>query len=240
MSGRLSSNCPENPANPAEVEALYPEGTQPEDFVRKLSALCSYGLTPLVVQGALRQVLIQHFADSRNILSASLRKQLERDGAWRESNENGVLIESLHRWRPELTEARPALILKAGAWRWQRQAIGNFIGADVRSGRQTFHGVWIGSHTIFALAKEGAEAQVLAVEAMKCLTWFQGEIAQSLGMLRFSPAAIGEVSVLQESTENYVVPLSVAYVVPETWSLQPEAPRLKVISWTTEQVLQDY
>lgn len=190
--------------------------------------------------GALRQILIQRFSDARNILNSTLREQLDRDGVWSSDANTGIVIESLHRWRPELTEARPGLILKEGTWTWQRMGIGDRNGTDFRSGREYFGGYWNGSHTIFALAKEGAEAQILAIEAMKCLLWWESEITEQLELQRFVPVSIGEVSALKEAKEHYVVPLVVAYTVPEFWYIQQEAPRLKRIIWKTSEVLPTY
>ena len=51
------NSCPPNPPNPAATEALYPAESAPELRLPTLSALCSYGPTPLVLQGALRQVV---------------------------------------------------------------------------------------------------------------------------------------------------------------------------------------
>lgn len=232
--------CPSGPLNSDEVEALYPQGSSPEIRLDKLSALCSYGQSPLVMTGALRQVLIQHFSDVRNILNGSLRKRMEREGVWSEGQNTGIVIEALNRWRPELTEARPGLVLKEGTWQWMRMGIGDQKGEDYRSGRMNFGGYWQGSHTIFALAKEGAEAQVIAIEAMKCLLWFEEEICSQLELQRFVPVSIGEVAALKESREHYVVPIVVAYVVPEFWYLQPDAPRTKRIVFRSSQTLPDY
>jgi hypothetical protein len=233
-------SCPPGPPNPPEIEALYPSGSSPDDRRKKLSALCSYGQSPLVMTGALRQVLAQHFSDVRNILNSSLRARLTRDGVWSDGTDTGIVIESLTRWRPELTEARPGLILKSGVWQWQRMGIGDITGEDYRSGELTFGGYWQGSHTIFALAKEGAEAQILAIEVAKCLLWFGSEILEQLELQRFVPVSIGEVAALKESREHYVVPVVVAYVVPEFWKLQPDAPRTKRIVFRTSQTLSDY
>lgn len=232
--------CPRGPDNPPEIEDLYPPGTTPERRFVTLSGLCSYGVTPLVMQGALRNVLIQHFGDVRNILNATLRDRMVRDGPWRETSDTPLVIESLHRWRPELAEKRPALVLKEGAWQWQQQGIGNQAGEDYRSGRQFFGGLWAGSHTIFAIAQNGAEAQILATEALKCLLWFATEIAGQLELQRFVPVSIGEVAALKESAEHYVVPVVVAYLVPEGWWIQPDAPRTKRIVWRTSTVLPNY
>jgi len=192
------------------------------------------------MQGALRQILIQHFADQRNILNGTLRKKFERDGVWREGTDTGIVIESLHKWEPELTEARPALILKEGAWQWQRMGIGDQAGGDDISGRRYFGGYWQGSHTIFALANEGAEAQILAIEALKSLHMFEQEIMVQLELQRFVPVSIGEVSALQESSENYVVPIVFAYTVPDWWTVIQDAPRLKQVVFKASETIPTY
>ena len=226
--------------NPEEIEALYPDGARPEVRFDTLSALCSYGQSQLVMTGALRQLLIQRFSDPRGILNSTLRGRLTRGGGWREDANTGIVIESLHRWRPELTEAKPGLIIKEGTWQWQRVGIGDQYGQDYRSGKLFFGGYWHGSHTIFALATEGAEAQILAIEAQKCLLWYEEEITTQLELQRFMPISIGEVSALKESKEHYVVPVVVGYVVPEFWYLQPDAPRTKQIVWRASQTLPTY
>ncbi len=235
-----SQECPSGPPNPEEVEALYPQGSHPEFRVSNLSALCSYGQTPLVMTGSLRQVLIQHFSDVRNILNSTLRERLTREGVWSEGANTGIVIESLHRWTPALTESRPGLIIKEGIWQWQRMGIGDQKGEDYRSGKRFFGGYWQGSHTVFALANEGAEAQILAVEAMKCFLWYEEELTSQLELQRFVPVSIGEVSALKEAREHYVVPIVVAYVVPEFWFIQPDAPRVKRIIWRASTVLPTY
>jgi len=165
---------------------------------------------------------------------------LIRDGAWSNGADTGIVIESLHVWRPELTEAKPALILKEGTWNWKRLGIGDRLGTDYKTGTETFAGMWAGSHVIFALGKQGAEAQSIAIEAMKCLLMYQTQISEQFEMARFVPVSIGEVSALKESTETYVVPLTVAYNVFETWKLTPEAPRTKRIVFRASEVLATY
>lgn len=191
------------------------------------------------MQGALRQVLLTHFADRENILNSSLRQLLAEKGVWGE-RPGAFPIESLHNWRPEHTETRPAIILKEGAWNWQRMGIGDSTGDDARSGRRTFLGFWQGTHTLFALGNTGVEAQILAVEIAKLMLWYASEISTQLALQRFVPVSVGEVAALKESKEHYVVPVTVAYVAPESWYIQQEAPRLKRIIFKTSEVLKNY
>lgn len=232
--------CTPQDTNPPEVEDLFPGGSTPSNRIDSLSHLCSYGLTQLVMQGALRQVLVQHFADPRNILNATLRTRIEERGGYTTTPASAIYIESLHNWRPEMTESRPGLLIKEHDWEWKQAGIGDMLDGDYRSGRMTFAGLWQGAHTIFALAEEGAEAQMLATEVAKVLLWFRQNLMDQLGLLRFVPVSIGAVAALEESTENYVVPVNVAYVAEEIWWTQVEAPRLKRIEFRTSEVLAAY
>lgn len=225
----MTTACPTPAANPEEVEALYPNGSVPEIRFDKLSALCSIGQTPLIMTGALRQILVQHFCNAENVRSASLRSYLQQEGAWTSEANTGLYIESLARWRPELTEARPALLLKEGGWRHERVTIGNQAGVDACTGTQGFLSVWHGTHTIFALGKQGAETQVLATEVAKLLVFFGPLLADQLSLHRFQLTAIGELAAVQEATEHYVVPVSCEYLAEERWNLTIEAPRLKQV-----------
>ena len=225
------------PDNPPETEALFPDGITPQVRMPTLSALCSFGQTPRIMTGALRQILLQHFAEPQNILSASLRDYLTREGAWKAGTDTGIYIESLARWRPELTEARPAIVLKEGVWKYKRLGIADHVGTDMRSGRATYEGYWFGSHTIFCLCDEGAQAQIIASEVAKLLVWFSPLIVDQLELYRFLVSSIGSLAAVKESTENYVVAVGLEYVAAESRNLQEEAPRLKTITFRTSEIL---
>jgi hypothetical protein len=233
----VSDQCPVPGANPAEVEACYPVGSAPEVRIQKISALGSFGETPLLMTGALRQLLLQHFVDPDNVMSASLRAYLEREGAWAAETPSGIYIESIARWRPELTEARPALVIKEGDWQQDRMGIGARAGFEERTGAHLYGTFWNGAHTLFALGGEGAETQILAAEVAKLLVYFSEVIADQLDLHRFQVTAIGGLAALAESTENYVVPVSVGYAAEDRWAVQLEAPRLKRVVFSAEAIL---
>lgn len=216
----------------------FPDGSRPEVRFDKLSSLCSTGLNPLIMTGALRQILVQYFADPDNVRSAFLRRYLEREGAWKEGDDTvGLYIESLTAWRPELTEARPAIVIKENDWEWMRVGIGDQSFVDYRDGKAMYAGYWKGTHTVFAIGNEGAETLILAVEIAKLLLWFHSVIQEQLNLHRFIVMSISGVHALKESTENYVVAVTIGYVVEEVWDLQQEAPRLKRIVFNPEEFL---
>lgn len=216
-------------SNSAEIEGLYPAGSLLQDRVKVLSSLCSYGHNPLVVTGMLRQILLQHFVDPDEIIIASVRRYLEENGAWKAGVDTGIYVEALSKWRPELTESRPAILIKEGVWQWKRMGIGNAYDSSVESGREEFLGFWAGTHTVFVVAKQGAETLALATEVAKVLLWYGREISSAFDLQYFTLVSRGALAALKESTENYVVPIDVAYLAPESWYLEQEAPRLKRI-----------
>jgi hypothetical protein len=187
--------------------------------------------------GTVRQILLQHFADANNVMNQHLRERLQRDGVWQPGPESSLYIESLSLWRPDITEARPALLIKEGDWNWWRASIGDSDGVDWRSGKASFFGYWKGSHTVFAVGREAAETQLLAVEVAKVLLYFGPMIFEQLALHRFVMLQIGALRAIKESTENYIVPVSFGYVAEERWSLQADAPRLKRVHFNTDDML---
>lgn len=229
-----SYNCIVDPNDGATG---FPPGTEPEQRLGKLSAICSFGHTPRLMTGIIRQILMQVYVDEENVRNPHLRQYLRDNGAWSAGPESGLYIESIARWRPEMTGARPALLIKEGDWSWMRVGIGDRVGIDWRSGKESFLGFWRGTHTVFAVGNEGAETQILAAETAKLLLWYGREIQDQMDLHRYMVMQIGALSALKESTENYVSPINIAYVAQETWSTQVDAPRLKRIRFSTEDLL---
>src|SRR6516225_10135713 len=72
-----------------------------------VSSICSKGWRPILITGLLRDLLVRHFSTPLNLTEFDLRKYV-----WKKDERTGILIESIHRWRGDLVEKRPALILK--------------------------------------------------------------------------------------------------------------------------------
>lgn len=223
--------------NPDDVEALYPEGSVTENRVSSVSALCSFGVRPRAVTGMIRQILVQHFCDPDNLEDAGLRARFKAGHGWRNDEHTGILIESNTRWRPELTEKRPAIIIKRNDWQWQRVTIGDQAGDDWRDGFMQFLGFWLGTSTLFALAQEGGEAETLGAEVSRVLLHCGALIVHELSLHRFVPVSVGAVHRVKEATQNYAVPVTFAYAAEEAWELQPLAPRLKRFVFRASEVL---
>jgi len=240
MSQQGSESCPPDPTcgvtdgNPD----IYPPGTTPEKRFFKPSALCSFGNTPRLMTGIIKQIFMQHFADVNQVINGNLRDFLKRNGVWSSGSDSGLYIEALDVWKPEDTEKRPAILIKEGDWTYDRRGIGDMAGGQQwRDGVSFYAGFWKGSHTMFVIGNEGAETQLLAMEVAKLLLMYSPVIMDQMELHRFVMLKIGALSALKEATENYVVPVSVAYVSEETWSLQEDAPRLKKIVFDVKELI---
>ena len=60
--------------------------------------LCALGIAPHIVTGYLRDWLTNRFADPNNIETEQLRGLL-----WKATQPTGILIESITKWKPEIT-----------------------------------------------------------------------------------------------------------------------------------------
>lgn len=234
------SEC-DNIPNPPEVEAAFPAGSVPENKVTDISALCSYGMRAHVMTGFLRQLLINHFADPKNIEEPRIRKHIEAMGAWapvdEDSNHDGILVESITRWLPAAADKRPAVLIKRNDWKWAREGIGDFGQGNSYTGSSTYSAFWHGSHTLFCLAQNGAEAEFLTTEVIRFLAHYAPAIRTEMNLHKFNIESVGGVGEVEEVTKGYAAPVTVAYVSEESWTLQPHAPRLKRVVFRASELL---
>lgn len=203
------------------------EERTPRLAVGHLPSLCDLGPRLLTLTGLLRVWLINHFNSSDNIELLKLRKCVwNKDPA-----KSGIVIEKNTAWDPRKTGTRPALILKRGAWRRIRLGIGDkFLGGgSSQNGDEHYCNWWQGSHTVFAIAGEDGECEMLATEVFRELNEFGPAVRDMLGLKRFEVAEVAEIAILEEASQNFVVPVNIAYAVEESWILRQEAPFLKRI-----------
>jgi hypothetical protein len=190
-------------------------------------------MRPHVLTGFIRQLLAAHFTDPDNIEDLKLRQKLKELGGWLPNNnglsDSGILIESITRWAPNEAEKRPAILIKRNAWRWQKIGIADSLGVNYIDGSKSYTGLWEGSHTLYCLALAGVETELVAMEVVRFLQHFGPWIREQMDFKRFMIAEVGGISEVQEVVQGYAVPVTVAYVAEESWSLQPAAPRLKRI-----------
>lgn len=196
-----------------------------------ISSICELLPRPLIMTGVFRDLLTSHFASPNSIEEADLRELI-----WRDDPTTSILIESIWRWQPQTTGHRPAVIIKRNRYDNRRVAIGDnryqLPPAD-KSGDPHYWTLWVGSHTLFCLGGSGAQVELLASEVQRELTEFGPEIRQAIGLMRFEITEIGAISLLAESEDTFVVPITAGYAFGEGWSLRQQAPRLKRIALST-------
>lgn len=197
----------------------------------KLSHLCERGWQPLLITGFLRDFLIRQWISAENILAPEMKKFL-----WSPQNDTGIVIESVSRFQPKLVNKRPAIMIKRNAMTnvplGMRGKIHNG-GNDVKTEKGAFEQYatqWAGSHTLFCIHGTSAAAELLATEIKCQVLEFSPVIRRELRLHQCTVANVDTVQELEESTENYVVPITVGWVYEHTWQLKLESLPLKTIS----------
>jgi len=196
-----------------------------------ISTLCSKGWRPILLTGLLRDLLVRHFHDPANLEEADLSKYI-----WSEDERTGILIESIHRWRGDLTEKRPALVIKRNDYQNTRWGIADYVQLT-EDGAYEFCTGYVGSHTVFCLQRTGASAEILGTEVVRELHQFHPVITQYLGLLRFGVIQVGAIAEVEEAKETFVVPVTVGWAYQDNWRLELESMRLRRMPLTTSAIL---
>jgi hypothetical protein len=188
-----------------------------------LPSLCALGPRLLTMTKLFRVWMIYHFS-ADNLENLQLERLL-----WQPDQQaTGVVIEANTAYDPQKTEYRPAVIIKRQSWRRVRVGIGNrYMGEMSRDGIMHHANLWQGAHTIFCLAGEDGEAELLATEVFRELNEHADVVQQLLGLHRLEVAEVGEVSILEEASQHFVVPINIGYAVMESWRVRQEAPFFK-------------
>jgi len=208
------------------------EAPAPSQDARQLIKHCvegawrHLGWRRLLMTGFLRDVLVRHFSNPRFIEEPDLRAAI-----WQETAPTGILIESIWRWRGDLTEKRPAVIIKPNAYKNVRVLHNDFVGTN-EEGNECFATIWVGSHTLFCIHGSGAGAEILGAEVQRELTQFGPQIARTFNLKKFQVTGVGGISELEEATENFLVPVTVGWAYEEVWTLEPEALRFAGMKFT--------
>lgn len=201
----------------------------PQIIGTAISNLCSLYPRPLILTGMFREILVRHFLTASNIEVPDLKHLL-----WQGGEQTGIKIESIHRWRPELTEHRPAVIIKRNAYRNRRLGIADkHQGSPAdRFGHEHFTTFWVGSHTLFCIGASGAQAELLATEVLREVHHFHEVIRRAAMLHRLAVVEYGPIAELEEAVENFVVPVTVGYAYQDCWVVREEAPTLRSVSYS--------
>jgi hypothetical protein len=194
--------------------------------------LCDNGWQPILITGFFRDFLTRQWSDAQNILTPELRQYL-----WKEQTDSGILIETVHRWRGDIVEKRPAIMIKRNSYRNLAMGFSHQIQGGGLAAYQTEKGAikryathYVGSHTLFCIHQTGASADMLATEVQNQLMEFSPIVRSHLKLRQFSVAEVGAIQELEESTENYVVPVTASWAYEHTWELREKSLPLQAVS----------
>jgi hypothetical protein len=194
------------------------------------ASICALMPRPQVVQGLLVSWMRNHFSAAPNIEDPALQKTL-----WAaDIRQTGIAIDSVYRWQPAMTEMRPGIFIKRNGWRILHLGIDDRkMGGMSPTGDPQYAAYIQGAHSLFCLSSAPAECEILGAEVYRELLEFGPKIRSAFGFMRFQVMEVGEVSILEEARQNFVLPISVAYAAEETWEIVKQAPPLKAIKLST-------
>lgn len=194
------------------------------------SSICSLGIRPIILQGFLLEHLRRHFADENNIQHDNLRKYLWRANVDRER----IVIDTLGRWNPNAAGLRPAVLIRRNGWQVIPLGIGNRMhGVTNTDGYERYSVNMGGSHTIFCIATESGECEILASEIYLELLEFAQIIRERLDLLRFQITEIGQMQMVEESRQHFGIPITVAYAHNHNWMVKKHSPILNTVDIST-------
>jgi hypothetical protein len=171
--------------------------------------------------GLFVELMRRHFADSDNIEHAVFRNRL-----YTTADSTGILIEDATHWKPQNTQKRPGIVVKRNGWKHlKRLAFGNKTGVN-EEGHTEYVTLWRGSHTLFCIAPEGAEAEILTAESYRFLMHFAQVFRRYFKLLMFEVMDVGPLSRVEEADKHYAVPITVAYGWAESWIVREHVPPL--------------
>lgn len=210
----------------------------PYNVDAEISTLCSTGLRPNLLTGVLLRLLTRHFSTAKGIQDPQLQSYIWSANALNTK----ILIVPVWKWLTPGSQLRPAIVIKRNALRPRQLGLGD--GQSLISGTPRSDGVPInqpvksqvamaGSHTIFAISEEPGEAELLSTEVAIRLIQYQQAIQKEFGFNRFRVAEIGPLAKIEEATEDFAIPVTVAYMFIDAWSVWSAAPFLKRVVFET-------
>ena len=225
----------------------------PQTFVGldRASSICTTRHPANVLTGIVLRLLQEHFANPENLEYNGLNEFDSLEGmrpkrqlqgyTWDPDNtKTAIQIQPVWMYNTQDVDRTPGLYVKRNAQQPQRIAIddGGFVaqsrrGADgkvIEVEGQYYAQMVVGSHTIFVVSKLGAEAELLGQEVFNHLMMFGPAIRQDMRFHRFLVHEVGELSLLEEFDEHYVVPVVAGYAFSWAWRLKQVAPWLKTLA----------
>jgi len=210
------------------------EGGQPHFVDTSPSSICSLGQLPLIMTGAMLQILRQQFADLANIRNSQLKDCLWTDDA----KTTGIIIEPIGKWQGAARQAagfRPALYVRRDAYKPVSYAIddrhmgsasprGAGEGAHLVDTGQQYELAVTGGHTIVCLGSAEAQAEALGTEVFMNLLEFSPLIQRELNLSKFDVTELSPARMVKEEKDRWTVPVTTRFIYQHSWVLQQIEP----------------
>jgi hypothetical protein len=187
----------------------------------KLCEVCSTGSRLRLLTGFIALWMREHFSLATAIEDPALQARV-----WKPTQDTGILIESISKWDPTTTGKRPAIIVKRNSQNILRQIIEDRLmpGMGPEATRGMYSSFRQGSHTVFCIGGESAETEILAEEVLRELMHFAVVLRHPLRLHKLLVTEVGELALLEEADENFVVPITIAYAFEDSWEITNNAP----------------
>ncbi len=214
------------------------------------SSLCATGHPANVLTGIFVRILREHFSLADNLEyegsnefeseTSPLPKRQLQQYIWNEDNTvTHIQIQPVWAYNSQDIQRRPGIYVKRNSLQPQKLAIND--GYTMNAGRDENGKVinikgeyksilMVGSHTVFCVGDSGAEVELIGAEVFEHLQGFAQVIRQDAKLHKFAVMELGEVALLDEFVEHFVVPIVVGYAFTWTWRVDKIAPRLKTVT----------
>jgi hypothetical protein len=186
-------------------------------------AFCRLRFSPMLATGVFIHLLREHFGNPKSIESPMLQRCI-----WRSGTGTGIVIESSSQEVLSNIGQRPAVLARRNSFHNERVIINDEVQVGGGMGREFIVKI-NGSHTLFNIASKPGHAEALADETTILFLEFSPEIRQSLCFEDFQLQEIGQLSRLEGSGGQYVVPVTYKYWSERSWTIDHDIPPIRHI-----------
>ena len=180
--------------------------------------ICDRGINRQDVTGLFVRLLTDYFKNPDNIKYEELKGRV-----WTPGEDTGILIESIGRFRPELAEKRPAILVRPGEW---KKVIQGLQGDMIIEGPYQHERVYVlevqGGHNIISVSKNPVETELLADEVFKFLDMLKAVLPAMTPIAFFRVVGISDLKALPESKTHFCCVIPVVYHVSQRYNITLE------------------
>lgn len=178
------------------------------------SALCSGVIGRRDIASIVRTTLTQYWANAGNCRTPDLATLV-----WSANDlATQIYINKSSKFHLAAAGSRPALLVRSGACRLFKLAIGHRDVTDAR-GFDNYSVMWIGSLTVFCTSKSDDQAELLQEEVGNHLLEISPDMLR-YGLIQFGVVELGETMPIRGAEESFAAPVSVGYAFHHGWSLR--------------------